>query len=316
MMKTIQFKNGNTIPVVGLGTWKAQGKDVKDAVKKAIQIGYRHIDTAAVYQNESEIGAAISELIEEDVVSRSDLFITSKLWNDAHKREDVLPALLASLEKLKLDYLDLYLIHWPVAFQPGIGIPSVPEEYLSLEKAPLIDTWKEMIVAKNKGLARHIGVSNFSKKKLEELIAKTEIVPEMNQIELHPLLQQNELYNFCHSNDIRLTAYSPLGSRDRSAQMKADNEPNLMELAVIAEIAKKHGISAAKVLLGWHANRGTIAIPKSTNESHLKANLEAPEIVLDKDDMNKIAQLDKNYRFINGKFFEMPGSGYSNIYDE
>lgn len=315
-MKTIQFKNGNTAPIMGLGTWKAQGNDVKDAVKKAIQIGYRHIDTAAIYQNESEIGVAIAESIADGVVSRNDLFVTSKLWNDAHRTEDVLPALHTSLEKLKLDYLDLYLIHWPVAFQPGISIPSVPGEYLSLKKAPLIDTWKEMIVAKNKGLAKHIGVSNFSKKKLEELMAETEVVPEMNQIELHPLLQQNELYNFCNSNGIKLTAYSPLGSRDRSDQMKAENEPNLMDLSVITDIAKKHKISAAKVLLGWHAIRGTAAIPKSTNESHLKANLEAAEVPLDKDDMENIAQLDKNYRFINGKFFEMPGSGYSNIYDE
>ncbi|PQB04284.1 aldo/keto reductase [Aureitalea marina] len=315
-MKTIKFKNGDQAHAIGLGTWKATGETVKQAVKDAVNAGYRHIDTAAVYQNENEIGEALQEIFAEGNVKREDLFITSKLWNDAHASEDVLPALSESLDKLQLDYLDLYLIHWPVAFQKGIGFPSKPEDYRSLNEVPLITTWQEMEKAHAKGLTRHIGVSNFSQKKLEDLNSKAEIIPEVNQVELHPLLQQNALKEYCDKNGIILTAYSPLGSGDRPDAMKADNEPNLFDIPTIGQIAEKHGISPAQVLIGWHAARGSSAIPKSTNPVHMRSNLEAAEIALDKTDMADIAALDKHFRFIDGKFFEMPGSGYQNIYDE
>lgn len=304
------------MPCIGLGTWKATGEQVKKAVKDAIDCGYRHIDTAAIYKNEAEIGEALSEVFSEGTIRREDIFVTSKLWNDAHHEASVLPALQESLRKLQLDYLDLYLIHWPVAFKPGIAFATSPSEYIPLEQLPITETWKGMVAAKEQGLARHIGVSNFSTTKLTELLSKTTEVPEVNQVELHPLLQQPELHKYCRENDIHLTGYSPLGSGDRSAQMKAPDEPSLMEIPLIRELADQHDCSPAQILLAWHVNRETSVIPKSTTPVHIKSNLEAQDIVLDMGEMDAIATLDRNYRYVNGKFFEMPGSGYSDIYDE
>jgi len=315
-MKTIEFENKDQMQAIGLGTWKAIGDEVKRAVKDAIEAGVRHIDTAAIYGNESEIGEALQEVFAEGTVSRPDVFITSKLWNDAHTKETVLPALEASLNKLQLDYLDLYLIHWPVAFKPGIAMPSSQDEYLSLEKAPIVDTWKEMEKAKKQGFARHIGVSNFSRRKLEDLVEKANVKPEINQVEMHPLLQQNDLVSYCHSNNIKLTAYSPLGSGDRSDAMKGENEPNLMDIPEIKDIAAKHQVSPAQVLINWHTQRNTSVIPKSVTKRHIISNFEAINVPLDSEDMKTIAGLDKNYRFITGKFFEAPDKGYVNIYDE
>lgn len=301
---------------IGLGTWKANGKDVKKAVKDAIHAGFRHIDTATNYGNEAEIGEALAEIFEEGVIMREDLFITSKLWNDSHAEGQVIPALQESLKKLRLDYLDLYLIHWPVAFKNGIDFPKKPSDYLTPEEAPIIETWKQMEKAKTDGMAKHIGVSNFSEKKLKDLVSKATIKPEMNQIELHPLLQQRALLDYCNSEEILVTAYSPLGSGDRSAQMKGENEPNLLEIDELNRIAKKNAASVAQVLISWHNQRGCAAIPKSTSKEHIKSNFQAASVSLDKDDMKAIEKLDKHYRFITGKFFEEPEKGYRNIYDE
>lgn len=315
-MKTLSFTNNDTFQSIGLGTWKATGETVKKAVIDAINEGYRHIDTAAIYGNEVEIGEVLAEVFKNGKIKREDLFITSKLWNDSHSKSEVIPALKDSLKRLQLDYLDLYLIHWAVAFKHGVLFPGSPSEYITLDKLPIIETWQQMEVAKNEGLAKHIGVSNFSKIKLQDLVSKATIKPEVNQVEMHPLLQQNDLFNYCKSEQIIVTGYSPLGSGDRSAEMKAENEPSLMNIDIIKEIAQKHQVSPAQILLAWHCNRGNSVIPKSTSKGHIVSNFEAGNLILNKEDMSKIATLDKNYRFINGKFFEMPGSGYSNIYDE
>ncbi len=315
-MKTLQFENKDKMQAIGLGTWKAKGNEVKKAVKDALHAGYRHIDTAAAYGNEQDIGEALAEVFAEGKINREDVFITSKLWNDSHQEGFVIPALQDSLKKLKLDYLDLYLIHWPVAFKNGVGQPKNANDYLTPEEAPISETWKQMEKAKNSRLARHIGVSNFSKKKLKDLISKAEIKPEMNQVELHPLLQQDDLLDYCKSENIFVTAYSPLGSGDRSEDMKGKDEPSLFEIDTIAEIAKKQQGSKAQVLLQWHLERGCAAIPKSTSAEHIKSNFQAADITLDEDDMKNIAKLDKHSRFITGKFFEEPSKGYENIYDE
>jgi len=315
-MKTLKFDNNDGMHAIGLGTWKATGNEVKKAVKDALDAGMRHIDTAAIYGNEADIGEALSEAFKEGTIQREDVFITSKLWNDAHKQENVLPALKDSLKKLQLDYLDLYLVHWPVAFKPGVMMPSSPQEYLSLDEVPLTETWKEMEKAKDQGFARHIGVSNFSKKKLEGLIQNAKYKPEVNQVEMHPLLQQNELVNYCKDQNVKITAYSPLGSGDRDASMKGENEPNLMDISEIQNIANKHNVSPAQVLINWHTQRDISVIPKSTTTSHIIANYNAASVPLDNEDMNTIAGLDRNYRFITGKFFSAPEKGYANIYDE
>lgn len=315
-MKTLKFRNGDPIPVVGLGTWKAEGADMTQAIKDALSAGYTHIDTATIYGNEEEIGQAIKEAIDEGLVSREELFITTKLWNDAHAAEDVIPALKDSLQKLQMDYIDLYLIHWPVHFKKGVVFAQKPQEYIPLDQLSIAATYKAMQEAKEQGLVKHIGVSNFSKPKLEALIQETALVPEMNQVELHPLLQQPGLKAYCDSMGIIMTAYSPLGSGDRADAMKADDEPSLFEQETIRQIADKHGVHPATILVGWHANRGNVVIPKSTNPKNMASNLAAADLELNEQEMQQIAAMDRNYRYITGKFFEIPGNGYENIYDE
>lgn len=314
-MKQLKFNNGDLMPAIGLGTWKSNPGEVGQAVKTAIINGYRHIDCAAVYGNETEIGVALAELFQEGVVKREDLWITSKLWNDSHQSQYVIDALKKTLSDLQLEYLDLYLIHWPVAFKHGVQ-PQSSEDFLSLEEVPIIETWTKMEEAVKLGLTKHIGVSNFSIKKLKDLLSKATIKPEVNQVELHPFLQQNELVQFAKENQIILTGYSPLGSGDRSVGMKKADEPSLLNNEVIAEVAKANGCTTAQVLIAWQVQRGTAVIPKSTNADRLKQNLESALCRLSEEDIKKINGLDRHYRYVDAKFFDVPGNTYSNVYDE
>lgn len=315
-MDTLKFRNNDEMPAIGLGTWKSEKGKVQAAVETALKAGYRHIDCAAIYDNEAEIGQAFDSVFSEGKISREDVWVTSKLWNDSHRKEEVIPALKKTLKDLKLDYLDLYLIHWPVVFKHGVGFPKSNDEYLSLEEVPITETWNAMVEAKKQGLVRHIGVSNFSEKKLGDLMSHTTDIPEMNQVELHPFLQQHELMAFCQENGIHLTAYSPLGSGDRSEEMKAKGEPSLLENPVIGKIAKKHHASPGQVLIKWAVKRGTAVIPKSTSKDHIIDNLKSDQLELDDEDMKEIAQLDKHFRYVTGEFFVTKENPYENIYDE
>lgn len=300
------------IPPLGLGTWKSARGDVYTAVKEALAIGYRHIDCAPAYENENEVGAAIAETIEAGAVARKDLWITSKLWNNAHAPEHVEPALQKTLADLKLEYLDLFLIHWPVAFRHDVGFPRRGEDYISLADLPTLATWRAMEACVEKGLVRHIGVCNFSVKKLAALHREAKIKPKMNQIEMHPYLQQNRMLDFCRENGILLTAYSPLGSGDRPKGMKKADEPILLQDPTILRIAARHGVQAGAILLAWALARGTVAIPKSINPERLRQNLSAVEVKLDAGDMLEIGGLDKGYRYLDGSFWQSaPGSPYT-----
>lgn len=315
-MNTLKFTNGDQLPAIGLGTWKSSNEAVENAVKYAIENGYRHIDCAAFYGNEPAVGRALNAVFSEGKIKREEVWITSKLWNNAHKKEDVIPALKQTLANLQLDYLDLFLIHWPVAFKPEVEAhPKSDEEFLSLDEAPIIDTWNAMLHAKKEGLIKHAGVSNFSIEKLEALAEQTDESPEMLQVEMHPYLPQLELMTYCKDQGIHMTAYSPLGSGDRIAAMKADDEPSLLNNETIVSIAEKHDCNSGQVLIKWAEKRGTAVIPKSTNPEHIKGNLASAELTLDDDDMNAIANIETDYRYVDGEFFVTPGNTYENIFD-
>lgn len=310
-MKYITFKNGDQMPIIGLGTWKSKPGEVYDAVLWALEAGYRHIDCAAVYNNEKEVGNAFEKAFSSGLVKREEIFITSKLWNSSHRFEDVVPALNKTLNDLKLDYLDLYLIHWPIAFKPGVGFAQTREEFYTYKDVPLAQTWAGMEEAHNQGLTRHIGMSNFNRAKLEEIFQSAEIKPEMNQIELHPYLPQKKLVEFCKSHGMLVTAYSPLGSGDRATSIKKDDEPSLLENETIKGIAEKHGCSPAQVLISFAVHRDIAVIPKSTNKDRIKENLKAADVDLDTDDMKKLLDIGTDYRFIDGSFFTGSKSPYN-----
>lgn len=312
-MKYLDFKNNDHMPILGLGTWKSEPGEVYYAVRQAIKIGYRHIDCAPTYGNEAEIGRALSDAIRDGDVTRKDLWITSKLANTNHRMQDVKPALEQTLRDLMLDYLDLYLIHWPVAMNP-----DKPDEFLSQEEVPLHETWTAMEKCLNIGLVHHIGVSNFNIEKLKEVTNGAQYKPELNQVEMHPFLPQKSLMDYCHANLIHMTAYSPLGSMDRSEEMKSQDEPILIEQPVIIDVAKKHQASPAQILISWSVHRNIAVIPKSTNETRMKANFEAMSISLDAEDMDKIDSLEGTYRFLNGEMWTGENSPYetSDLWEE
>jgi len=316
-MKTLTFENGDQLDAIGLGTWKSEPGEVGRAVKAALETGYRHLDCAAIYGNEPEIGDALKEIFSAGEINRNEVWITSKLWNNAHRHKDVIPALKQTLSDLKLDYLDLYLMHWPVAFQSGLeGFPEKDEDFLSLEEVPLTETWSAMLEAKEQGLIRHAGVSNFSEKKLRNLISGSDSAPEMNQIELHPYLQQDELVDYCMKNNIHITAYSPLGSSDRPDFLKGEDEPSLLENEVITSIAMKHNATPAQILIHWHLVRDIAVIPKSTNPGRIEENFKSADIELDENDLEQIKKLDRHFRYVDGTIFETESDKYRDVFDE
>ena len=310
-MRTLTFKNNDKMPSLGLGTWLSEPGEVYNAVKTAIKEGYRHIDCASIYGNEKEVGRALNECFADGTVKRDEMWITSKLWCNAHSKEDVLPAIKQSLKDLQLDYLDLYLIHWPVALKKDSMFPQSIKDLVSLNEIPLTETWVGMEGAKNEELTRHIGVSNFGKKNLNDLISNSKIKPEMNQVECHPYFQQEDLFAFCKQHKIHITAYSPLGSFGRPVIFKAANEPRLLDDAAITKIASSNDVTPAQVLISWALHRGMSVIPKSVNPKRILENLQAEQLILSKQDMSTIADLERKYRYVTGQFWVLDGGPYS-----
>ncbi|MGO4918680.1 aldo/keto reductase [Maribacter spongiicola] len=305
-MTALKFRNNDEMPILGLGTFRSEPNEVYNAVLSAIKIGYKHIDCAAAYGNEKEVGNAIAEAIKQGLVTRKDLWVTSKLWNASHGEENVIPALHQTLEDLQLDYLDLYLIHWPIALKKGTEMPENASDFIPLSEVPLTNTWKGMEAALEQGLAKHIGVSNFNENQLKEVLATAVHQPEMNQVEMHPFLQQEELKTFCLQHDILLTAYAPLGSLvDKNTTLR------LLENDTIKNIADSRNMSPAQVALAFTMQRGIAVIPKSINEARLLQNLETINHTLTEEDMALLMDLDKGHRFIDGKFWEVENGLYT-----
>lgn len=315
-MKTLSFKNGDQVPILGLGTWKSKPGEVRQAVYWAIEEGYRHIDCAAVYQNENEVGQGITDAFADGLVKRDQLFVTSKLWNDSHRHEDVRPALEKTLTNLRLDRLDLYLVHWPIAFKHGIGFAKHREEFYTYQDIPLTQTWEAMQDQKSAGLVNHIGVSNFNQKKLNELISMGGQGPEMNQVEMHPFLPQEDLVSFCKQHEILMTAYSPLGTPDSRADRHKD-DPKLLDNPLVLKIAEKHGVGAGSILIAWSIARGIAVIPKSVNKGRIISNFEASKIALDEKDLKELQEIGISHRFLDGSIFTGPQSPYkfSDLFD-
>ena len=317
-MRHFEMAGGGRMPALGLGTWKSAPGVAGDAVREAIRIGYRHFDCAPIYGNEAGIGEAISDALGAGEVNRDQLWITSKLWNFNHLRDDVVPGLKKTLSDLRLDYLDLFLVHWPVAHKPGVVFPESPEDFLAPREAPLAETWAAMEEAAGAGLCRYIGVSNFSIRKIRELLDSASTRPVANQVECHPYFPQRDLLAYCRQQDIVLTAYSPLGSGDRPERIKRDNEPSLLTDPVIADAGRRHELTAAQVLIAWALQRGTSVIPKSSHPARLKENFAAAEARLDEDAMIAIDGLDRGYRYVDGSFWCPQGSPYTlgTLWDE
>lgn len=291
-----KLKSGYDMPQLGLGTWKAKPGEVRDAVASAIELGYRHIDCAHVYGNEREVGAALAEKITAGTVKREDLFITSKLWSTSHSTDLVVPSLKTTLENLGLEYLDLYLIHWPVGYQEGGELfPKDEQGNLLTSDIDYVDTWNGMEKCVELGLARSIGVSNFNHLQIERIKAISKVPIAVNQVECHPYLPQSELSKYCEENEIVVTAYSPLGSPDRPWAQPGDVE--LMKSPVLITIAERVSKSVAQVLIRYQIQRGHVVIPKSVNKERLEQNIQVLDFRLSDEDMAELAALENGERY-------------------
>nr|POF13073.1 glycerol 2-dehydrogenase (nadp(+)) [Quercus suber] len=303
--KTFKLNNGNSIPAVGFGTFANEGSqgETYKAVTHALKTGYRHLDCAWFYQNEEEVGDAVRDFLQENAnVKREDIFICTKVWNHLHEPDEVRWSLASSLEKLKIDYIDLFLVHWPIAAEKDENyMPKLNDkgqytikEGLTKNQQP---TWQTMEALYAEGKAKAIGVSNWTVPNLKDMLGWCKVKPMVNQIEIHPFLPNDELVEFCFKNDIVPAAYSPLGSQNQVPSTGEKVNTN----ETLNKIAEKGGNTLAQVLIAWGIRRGYVVLPKSSTPSRIESNFKSIELS-DEDfaAVNEVAK-GRHTRFVNMK---------------
>ena len=325
MSDSIQVKE-DQMPAVGFGLWKIAKKDTADMVYKAIEAGYRHLDSAADYGNEAEAGEGIRRAIAAGFCTRKDLWITSKLWNTFHRPEHVHEACEKTMADLGVDYLDMYLVHFPISLKyvpiaeryppEWIFDPKAEQATMEIDPVPLADTWRAMEKLVQAGLAHHIGVCNYNSALLHDLMSYAEIKPALLQIESHPYLTQSRLLQLAHDYDMAVTAFSPLGAGSYVELSMANEQDSVLSQPVVLDIAARVQRTPAQVVLRWGVQRGTSVIPKTSKAERLKENLTVFDFSLSSADMAAISALNRNRRFNDpGAFCEQAFGRFYPIYD-
>lgn len=300
--------SGLKIPGLGLGTFgsdSVNAETVAAAVVEAVKLGYRHIDCASVYGNEKEIGGALKTLFAQGL-KREELWITSKLWNDKHAEKDVIPAFEKSLKDLGLDYLDLYLVHWPFPnfHPPKTEVTWRGTDAKAFSAEAFLKTWRQLEILKERGLVKAIGTSNMTIPKFEAVLPGMKIKPEVNEMELHPHFQQKELFDYVRSQGMVPIGYCPLGSPGRPERDRTPEDTVDMEDPVVVKIAEAHGVHPAAVCVAWAVQRGQIPIPFSVKRRNILANLKAAaHLKLNNDEMAALGKLERGCRLVKGQVF-------------
>ncbi len=323
---SIALSSGDRLPQVGLGFWKVNKDRCPSLIQEAIEIGYRHLDCASDYGNEAEVGNGIAAVLSAGDCKREELWVTSKLWNTYHRPEHVRQACERSLADLQVEYLDLYLIHFPIslAFVPfearypagWLYDPDAPQPAMKTDPTPIVETWRAMESLQRDGLVKNVGVCNFGVSLLRDLSYCAEIPPAVLQVESHPHLTQEKLLRHCRESGIAFTAFSPLGAESYYELGMADRADSLLRSKHIASIGESHGKSPAQVLLRWGIQRGGSIVPKTSSKDRLVENFAIFDFELSVDEMNVISGLNGNRRYNDpGVFCEAAFNTFFPIYE-